>query len=137
MAKLILLALALAAPMAQAQLFQNPFSSGKTAPSAGSPLTRALDVLDKLEIGASFEERYRTLSLEIERQVDLRRSDCLEMGQRSERERCFRDIVTEQKRYIERGYVLRKDYLQRIHEQQVKALGDARARALSELERQF
>jgi hypothetical protein len=136
MAKLILLLTVALVSEAHAQLFQNPFSNKTTTP-AGNALVRALDELDKLELGTSFEERYRTLSLEIERQLDLRRSDCLEIPQKSERERCFRDIVTEQKRYIERGFVLRKDYLQRIHGQQLKALDDARAKALSELERQF
>jgi hypothetical protein len=139
MAKFIQLALLFASLSAHAQLFQNPFSGGEDKKTTESPaLEKVLSELEALEVSSGFEDRYRTLTLEIERQLDLKRGDCGESTvSKSDKQRCFRNIVTAHKRYLERGFVLKKVYLQRLHERQLKALEEAKTKALSELERQF
>ena len=119
---------------AHAQLFQLPFGEDKNA--AQSPaLEKSLTELEKLEVGVGFEEKYRQISLDIERQFDAKRAECSEVTQN--KQRCFRDIVTGQKRYLERSFDLKKEYLKKLHEQQLGALDEAHAKALKEIERQF
>jgi hypothetical protein len=133
---LVVLALSLSA---EAQIFQNPFG-GRDEKKAGesSALEKVLSELEALEASGGFEERYRVLSIEIERQLDLKRGDCGEStANKSDKQRCFRSIVSSHKRYLERGFSLKKVYLQKLHERQLTALEEAKARALSELERQF
>jgi|GEM_PF-2758648 len=139
MAKFIL-AFLFASLSAHAQLFQNPFSGSGEDKNAteGPALEKVLGELEALEVSGGFEERYRTLTLEIERQLDLKRGDCGEITvNKSDKQRCFRNIVTAHKRYLERGFSLKKVYLQRLHERQLTALEEAKTKALSELERQF
>ncbi len=139
MAKFIQLVFLFASLNVHAQLFQNPFGSGDDKKVSESPaLEKALRDLESMEVGSGFDERYRTLSIEIERQLDLKRGDCGEnVGNKTDKQRCFRNIVTAHKRYLERGFVLKKVYLQRLHERQLTALEEAKTKALSELERQF
>lgn len=139
MAKFILVCL-MVSMSAHAQLFQNPFSgsSEDKKTTEGPALEKVLAELEALEVNGGFEERYRTLTLEIERQLDLKRGDCGESTvNKSDKQRCFRNIVTAHKRYLERGFSLKKIYLQRLHERQLTALEEAKTKALGELERQF
>lgn len=139
MAKFISLIVFAMSLSAQAQIFQNPFGGGEEKKvSESSALEKVLRELEALEVNGGFEERYRTLSIEIERQLDLKRGDCGEStGSKPDKQRCFRNIVSAHKRYLERGFSLKKVYLQKLHERQLTALEEAKTKALSELERQF
>lgn len=139
MAKLISLVALVVSMSASAQIFQNPFGSSEDKKVTESPaLEKVLSELEALEVGNDFEEKYRTLSIEIERQLDLKRGDCGEsVSNKADKQRCFRNIVSAQKRFLERGFTLKKTYLQKLHERQLKALEAAKTKALSELERQF
>lgn len=119
--------------LAQAQIF----GGGSVLPDELRPLSKSIDELEALELNADFEDRYRGLALEIERQFDLRRSSCTELPQRPERERCFRDVIGLQKRYLTTGHRFKRSYLEKIHAQQLKGLDEANAQAIRELERQF
>lgn len=96
-----------------------------------------LQEMDKLAVDSSFDEKYRAVSLEIERQIDLKRGECVEVGVRAEKEKCFRDVVKLQKSYLEKSHVLKKKYLLQIHESQITGLDEAHAKALKDLERHF
>ena len=136
MAKIFYLSLIMLSGLAQAQIFQLPFgdkSEGAPAPA----LERSLADLDKLEITSSFEEKYRALTIEIERQFDLKRGECAENTTKADKQRCFRDVITAQKRFLERSFELKKEYLKKLQEQQMAALDEAKQKALNELERQF
>ena len=139
MAKFISLVVFVVSLQAQAQIFQNPFGGGEEKKATESPaLEKVLSELEALEVNGGFEDRYRTLSIEIERQLDLKRGDCGEsLANKSDKQRCFRNIVSAHKRYLERGFSLKKVYLQKLHERQLTALDEAKTKALSELERQF
>ncbi len=119
--------------LAEAQLF-----GSAPAPSEElRALTKSIDEFEALELSAGFEDRYRTLILDIERQFDFRRSSCTEVPVKAERERCFRDVVGLQKRYLTSGHRFKRLYLEKIHQQQLQGLDEAHAQALKELERQF
>lgn len=96
-----------------------------------------LQEMDKLSVDNSFDEKYRNVSLEIERQLDLKRGECVEVSARAEKEKCFREVVTLQKTYLEKSHVLKKKYLLLIHEEQLNGLDEAHAKALKDLERHF
>lgn len=96
-----------------------------------------LQEMDKLSVEDSFDEKYRAISLEIERQLDLKRGECIELSVRGEKEKCFREVVGLQKSYLEKSHVLKKKYLVQIHEQQLNGLDEAHAKALKDIERHF
>lgn len=96
-----------------------------------------LQEMDKLAVDSAFDEKYRNVSLEIERQLDLKRGECIEVSVRAEKEKCFREVVTLQKSYLEKSHVLKKKYLLQIHEEQISGLDEAHAKALKDLERHF
>ncbi|MFP5492849.1 MAG: hypothetical protein ACLGG0_15205 [Bacteriovoracia bacterium] len=96
-----------------------------------------LQEMDKLAVDNAFDEKYRSVSLEIERQLDLKRGECVELSVRAEKEKCFREVVTFQKSYLEKSHVLKKKYLMQIHEEQINGLDEALAKALKDLERHF
>jgi hypothetical protein len=96
-----------------------------------------LQEMEKLSVDNSFDEKYRNVSLEIERQLDLKRGECVEVSARAEKEKCFREVVTLQNTYLEKSHVLKKKYLLLIHEEQLNGLDGAHAKALKDLERHF
>lgn len=96
-----------------------------------------LQEMEKLSVDNSFDEKYRNVSLEIERQLDLKRGECVEVSARAEKEKCFREVVNLQKTYLEKSHVLKKKYLLLIHEEQLNGLDGAHAKALKDLERHF
>lgn len=121
---------------AVAQVFGLPFG-GKSEESV-SGVEKLIGELEALSIDKNFEERYRTLTLEIERQLDLKRSECAELGAaKSEKEVCFRGVVQSQRRYLTKAFEFKKRYLINIHETQIKDLEETQTKALKELERQF
>ncbi len=131
----LFLALTFFSTLAQAQIFNLPFSDEKT--QTLPKLEKHLKELESLEISKDFEERYRGITVEIEKQLDLKRGECAENQVKSEKQKCFRSVVSYHKRFLERSFDLKKDYLKSLHEQQLNALNQARTNALKELERQF
>lgn len=136
MAKFVLIAL-LASGSTWAQLFQNPFSGTDKSSAPAPALEKALADFEGLEAGQGSDERYQQLSLEIERQLDFKRSVCSETAASGEKQKCFRDLVGTHRRYVEKGFEYKRAFLKRLHEDQLSALEEARARALKELERSF
>lgn len=118
---------------AVAQVFGLPF--GEKEPVVG--VAKLLAELDELDVNNQFEDKYRTLILEIDRQLELKRVECTELPTRPEKEKCFRDIVQTQRKFFEKSYTIKKNYLKLIHEAQLKGLDEAHAKALKDLERQF
>jgi hypothetical protein len=136
-AKFILVVGLLITQLASAQIFQLPFSSDKSA-SGGSALDKLLNDFEVIEVNNDFEDKYRKISIEIERQLDLKRSECSETGaNKSDKQRCFRTIISSHKRFLEKSFDLKKIYLKKIQEDQLSALDEAKEKALKELERQF
>ncbi|MBY0516001.1 MAG: hypothetical protein K2P81_03760 [Bacteriovoracaceae bacterium] len=137
MAKFILIFGLLTSQFAFAQIFQLPFTSDKTE-SGGSALDKLLNDFESIEVNNDFEDKYRKISLEIERQLDLKRSECSETGaNKSDKQKCFRVIISTHKRFLEKSFELKKTYLKKIQEDQLSALDEAKEKALKELERQF
>lgn len=137
MARVVLVFALLAAALpALGQVFGLPFG-GKSEESA-SGVDKLIGELEALSLDKDFDERYRTLTLEIERQLDLKRSECAELGAaKSDKEVCFRGAVQAQRRYLTKAFEFKKRYLATIHEAQLKDLEETHAKALKELERQF
>lgn len=131
----LLLALTFVSTLAHAQIFNLPFSDDK--PQTLPTLEKHLKDLEALEVSKDFEERYRLVTVEIEKQLDLKRGECAEIQVKGEKQKCFRNLISYHKRFLERSFDLKKDYLKSLHEQQLNALNQARSSALKELERQF
>lgn len=134
MAKLLFVALFFAVS-ARAQIFKLP-TFGKDAPSG---LAATIEAFGKLKTdGPDFEERFKQGSLEIERQLDIMRSDCVEKtGEASQKQRCFRELVGHHKKYLESSFEAKKILLAALHKRQLENLEQSRDLALKELEKQF
>ena len=133
MAKLFFIAF-LVSGVAQAQIFSLPFKDGETA-----PIDKVIESLQKLETdSAGYEDRFRQLTLEIERQLDIMRSDCQEKtGDAALKQRCFREVVTRHKKYLESSYDAKKTLLIALHKRQLSQLEEGREQSLKELDKQF
>ena len=127
-----LLLLILLCSSAHAQIFS--FGGG-----SDSPLDKSIEALPKMDVdSADFEDKFRQSTLEIERQLDIIRSDCQEKGgDSSSRQKCFRDVVTRHKKYIENSYEAKKALLARLHKKQLIQLEQGKDQALKEFEKQF
>jgi hypothetical protein len=107
------------------------------APSTAN-LNQQVGLLKELKVDQNFDENFRPLSLEIERLLDLKRAECTEAtGQKSDKQLCFRQLVSVHKEYIKRSFDLKLDYLKLLHDKQITALEEARKKTLQEIERQF
>lgn len=101
-------------------------------------LNQQLGLLKELKVDQNFDENFRPLSLEIERLLDLKRAECTEAtGQKSDKQLCFRELVSIHKEYIKRSFDLKLDYLKLLHEKQITVLEEARRKTINDLERQF
>ncbi len=126
--------------MAQLVLGFLLFASHALAQEATSTinLNQQVSLLKELKVDQNFDEKYRPLSLEIERLLDLKRAECAEAtGQKSDKQLCFRELVSAHKEYIKRSFDLKLDYLKLLHEKQITALEEARKKTIQEIERQF
>ena len=118
-----------------AQVFSLPFSEEKT----DVPIDQTIQTFEKLDVDSTdFEEKFRVMAPDIERQLDLMRSDCQEKGgEASARQRCFREVVRRQKRYFEISYKLKKSLLVELHKRQLSQLELSKDTAIKELDKQF
>ena len=106
--------------------------------SSTTNLNQQVALIKELKVDQNFDENYRPLSLEIERLLDLKRAECAEIsGQKSQKQLCFRELVSAHKDYIKRSFDLKIDYLKLLHEKQISSLEEARKKTIQELERQF
>lgn len=119
---------------AHAQIFSLPFGGNSEA-----GIDKMISDFAKLDTDtADFEDKFRLTSLEIERQLDIMRSDCQEKsGDSSVKQRCFREVVTRQKKYLESSYEAKKSVLTALHKKQITQLEQSRDLALKELDKQF
>lgn len=133
MARLLLL-IAFVSLSASAQIFSFGGGSG-----GDSPLDKSIEALPKLDVESpDFEDKFRQATLEIERQLDIMRSECQEKsGDTSARKTCFRDVVTRQKKYIESAYEAKKALLAQLHKRQMTQLEQGKEQALKEFDKQF
>lgn len=136
MAKFILMTWFVALP-GWAQLFQNPFSDNDKTALNISALEQAIVKFEALDDSKAQEEAYRVLQLEVERGLDLKRAECGEVAKSSDKQRCFREVIKQYHRYLEKSFEFKRTYLKRLHEQQVKWLEESRSKALKDLEKQF
>lgn len=118
----------------RAQIFSLPFGGDGQA-----SIDQMITALGKLDSDASdFEEKFRQNSLEIERQLDIMRSDCQEKSaDASGRQRCFRDVIARHKKYLETSFEAKKNLLGVLHKRQMTQLEQSREQALKEIEKQF
>lgn len=132
-AKLLFITLLSILP-AHAQIFSLPFGGG-----GETTVDEAIASLAKLDTDASdFEDKFRQTSLDIERQLDIMRSDCQEKtGDASTKQRCFRDVVARHKKYLENSFEAKKTLLTALHKRQMTQLDQSREQALKELDKQF
>lgn len=106
--------------------------------SSASSLTDQLNKLKELKVEQDFDERYRPLSLEIERLLDLKKAECAEMSAvKTDKKLCYRDAVNIHLDFIKRSFDLKLGYLKLLHDKQISALEEARKKTIQELERQF
>ncbi len=118
-------------------VFVSQLSFAQESPSTLN-LNQQVSLLKELKVDQNFDERYRPLSLEIERLLDLKRAECAEtLGQKSEKQLCFRELVGIHKEFIKRSFDLKLDYLKLLHEKQISSLEEAKKKTIQELERQF
>lgn len=118
-----------------AQVFSLPFADENSE----IPIDKTIEIFEKLNVDNNeFEEKFRLMAPDIERQLDIMRSDCQEKGgPASTRQRCFREVVSRQKRYLEVSFKLKKALLIDLHKKQLTQLEQSKDTAIKELDKQF